>query len=147
MKAAREGIAQLKGQLRKLEETPAGKKVSDDIFIATSAVPELGVQYARLMRDFKIQETLFELLTKQYEVAKITEARNTSTLQVLDEGVPADKKSKPKRSLIILLAVFVAGFFAVLAAFVREYFSRMPAEDRQRWEEIKMAMRLRRKKA
>ncbi len=145
VKSLREGVAQLKEQIRKLERSPAGKKITDDIFIATSDVPELGIQYARVLRDFKVQETLFELLTKQYEIAKINEAKDTSTIQVLDEGAVPDRKSKPKRSLIVLLATFVVGFMAVLFAFVREYSQKMPDEDRGRWEEIKSAMRLRKK--
>ncbi len=137
VKTLREGIAQIKDQLRRLEQSSAGKKVSGDIFIATSDVPEMGLQYARLMRDFQVQETIFELLTKQYEVAKVEEAKNTSTLQVLDSAVVPDQKSKPKRGLIVLLATFLAGFLAVIFAFVREYGSRMDEEDRERWDEIK----------
>jgi uncharacterized protein involved in exopolysaccharide biosynthesis len=137
VKTLREGIAQIKDQLRRLEESSVGKKVSGDIFIATSDVPEMGLQYARLMRDFQVQETIFELLTKQYEVAKVEEAKNTSTLQVLDSAVVPDQKSKPKRGLIVLLATFLAGFLAVIFAFVREYGSRMDEEDRERWDEIK----------
>lgn len=144
VKSLREGIAQLKSQLRRLEESPAGSKISDDIFIATSNVPDLGIQYARFLRDFKVQETLFELLTKQYEVAKINEAKNTSSLQVLDEGAVPDKKSKPKRAMIVLLATFAVGFCAVLFAFVREYGQRMDEEDRQRWSEIRRMLWLRR---
>lgn len=137
VRALREGLVQLKAQLRKLEDSPAGKKVSTDIFIATSDVPDVGLQYARLLRDFKIQETLFELLTKQYEVAKITEAKDSSTIQVLDAGFAPDKKSKPKRSLIVLLATFTAGFVAVFWSFVRAYSTNMQGEDRQRWDEVK----------
>ncbi len=135
--ALREGIAQIKEQIARLERSPEGKKVSDDIFMATSDVPELGVQYARLLREFKVQETLYELLTKQYEVAKINEAKNTSSIQVLDEGMVPDKKVKPKRALIVILATFVVGFFALLYAFIREYGQRMSSEDRQLWSEIK----------
>ena len=144
VKALREGIAQMKGQIRKLEQSPTGKKYSDDIFVPASEVPELGVRYARLMRDYKTQEALFELLTKQDELAKINEARDTSTLQVLDDAVVPDKKSRPRRSLIVLLATFVAGFLAVLAAFLKEYFARMPVEDRGRWEEVKGALKWKR---
>ena len=144
VRALREAIGQLKAQLRKLEDSPAGRSVSSDIFIATSAVPDIGLQYARLMRDYKVQETLFELLTKQYEVAKISEAKNTSSLQVLDEAMVPDKKSKPKRSLIVLMATFAVGFCAVLWAFVREFGNNMNSEDRQRWEEIRALFRLRR---
>lgn len=137
----KEGIAQLKDQIRRLEQSPAGKKVSGDIFIPTSEVPDLGIQYARLMRDFKVQETLFELLTKQYEISKINEARNTSTIQVLDHATVPDKKSKPKRALIVLLITFSAGFLAVISAFVGDYLTKMPEEDRDRWAEIKREAR------
>ena len=93
------------------------------------------------MRDFKVQETLFELLTKQYEISKINEARNTSTIQVLDHATVPDKKSKPKRALIVFLITFSAGFLAVISAFVGDYLTKMPEEDRDRWAEIKREAR------
>lgn len=145
VKGLKEGIAQIKDQLRKLERSPPGKKVSGDTFIATSAVPELGVQYGRLLREFKVQETLFELLTKQYEVAKIDEAKNTSTIQVLDPAFVPDRKSKPKRSFVVLLLTVVAAFMAVFFAFIREYRVRMLEEDRVRWLEIKKSLQIRKK--
>ena len=132
----KESIVQLKSQLRKLEQSPVGKNVSEDIFIATSDVPELGIQYARVLRDFKVQETLYELLTKQNEMAKINEAKSTSTIQVLDEGAVPDRKSKPKRSLMVLVVTFVVGFMAIIWAFIREYGQRMGDEDRKIWIEI-----------
>ncbi len=144
VRALREGIGQIRSQLRRLEDSPSGQKVSQDIFIATANVPDVGLRYARLLRDYKVQETIFELLTRQYEMAKITEAKNTSTLQVLDEAAVPDKKTKPKRALIVLMATFAIGFMAVLFAFVREYGQRMNEEDRRRWEEIRGMMRLRR---
>ena len=139
--ALREGISQIKTQISRLERSPDSKDVSRDIFLATSEVPELGIQYARLLRNFKIQETLFELLTKQYEIAKINEAKNTSTLQILDEAVAADRKSKPKRSLIVILVTFAAVFFAVLYSFIKEYRKRMSSEDRKLWGEIRQQLK------
>ena len=141
VKALREAIEQLKGQLRRLEQSPAGQKAGGDSFIPTSEVPALGVQYARLLREFKVQETLYELLTKQSEAAKIGEAKNTSTIQVIDVAVAPDRKSKPKRSVIVLLITCVAFISSAGLAFVREYSKRMPMEDRRRWEEIKGALR------
>lgn len=143
VRALREGIGQLKSQLRKLEGSSEGKKISQDIFITTADVPDVGLQYARLLRDFKVQETLFELLTKQYEVAKVSEAKNTSSLQVLDDAAVPDRKSKPKRALIVLMVTVTAGFMAVLWAFVHEFGARMNDEDRQRWHEIRGLLRLR----
>jgi len=142
VKAAREAIGQLKAQIRRLEQSPEGQQVADDIFIATSEVPELGVQYARLLRGFKVQETLFELLSKQHELAKLSEAKSTSTIQVIDEAVAPDRKSKPKRALIVILATLAAGFAGILLAFVREYAGRMSEGDRVRWAEIKELARL-----
>lgn len=142
--AVKESVVQLKDQLRKLEQSPVGKNVSEDIFIATSDVPELGIQYARVLRDFKVQETLFELLTKQHEMAKISEAKNTSTIQVLDSAFVPDVKSKPRRSMIVLLMTILAGFAAIFLAFIRENMEQLDEEARQRWKEICELMRLRR---
>jgi len=145
VKALREGIDRLEEQIRKLEQSSPDKVFSGDIFIATAEVPKLGVQYSRLLRNFKVQETLFELLTKQFEVAKISEARNTSTIQVLDVAVPPDQKSRPKRALLVLLATFSAGFLAVLFAFVREFAARMTDQDKAYLAEIKDHLRIWRK--
>jgi len=141
VKALREAISQIKAQLRRLEQAPGGQALAEDRFISTSEVPALGVQYARLLRDFKIQETLFELLTKQFEVAKVSEAKATSTIQVIDEAVVPDRKSKPTRSLIVFLATLAAGCMGILWVFVREYSGKMTEEDRLRWAEVKALAR------
>lgn len=137
VKAMREGLSGLKEQLRSLEQSPDGQRVAGDIFISTTNVPDVGMQFARLMREFKVQETLYELLSKQYEMAKVEEARDTSTILVLDLAVPPDKKTKPKRLLIVVMLTFVAGFTAVFYSFVKEYRGRMTVEEVQRWYEIK----------
>ena len=82
--------------------------------------PEVGLEYIRKYRDVKYYETLFELLAKQYEVARIDEARDATVIQVLDPAITPEKKSKPKRALITILAALVAGFLALLWAFIRE---------------------------
>jgi len=109
-------------------------------------VPNLGLEYARRLREVKTQEAIYEQLTKQYELAKINENRDTSTLQILDDAVVPDRKSKPKRSLIVMLATVSAFFLSILAAFIAEYTEKMDPDDRQRWETIKGQMRFRRSK-
>jgi uncharacterized protein involved in exopolysaccharide biosynthesis len=74
----------------------------------------------RLLRDVKYFETIFELLAKQYEIARIDEARDASLIQVLDQAVEPERKSKPKRALITILTALVAGFLAVIWAFIKE---------------------------
>ena len=71
------------------------------------------MEYLRRYRDLKYQETVFELLAKEYEVAKLDEAREGSIVQVVDAAVPPDTKSSPHRTLIVLGATIVAFFVAV----------------------------------
>jgi len=72
------------------------------------------------LRDVKYYEFLYELLAKQYELAKIDEAKDATVIQVMDRAVEPDRKSKPRRSLIVLLSTFLALFGAILWAFFRE---------------------------
>jgi uncharacterized protein involved in exopolysaccharide biosynthesis len=74
-----------------------------------------------LSRDAKNKEMLFDLLTKEYEIAKIEEAKSMPTIQVLDRAEPPEKKCSPKRTRMVLLAGIASMCIAVLAAFVREH--------------------------
>ena len=71
--------------------------------------PQEGVEYLRKFRDVKYYETLFELLAKQFEIAKIDEAKEATLIQVLDRAIVPERKSKPKRMLIVLLTGMVMG--------------------------------------
>ena len=82
---------------------------------------ELSQIDSMLSRDAKIKEMLFELLTREYEIAKIEEAKSMPTIQVLDRAEPSERKSKPKRTQMVLLAGITALFASVALAFVREH--------------------------
>jgi len=79
-----------------------------------------GLGNLALLRDVKYYETVFELLAKQFEIAKLDEARDAAVIQVLDVAVEPERKSKPKRAPTVILATLVAGFIAVLWVFVSE---------------------------
>jgi uncharacterized protein involved in exopolysaccharide biosynthesis len=132
VRALQAGIAKLRSQLAVL----AGGGRSSDAILNVGSVPNLGLEYARKLRELKIQEAIFEQLTKQYEVAKLTEAKDSSTLQVLDEAIAPSRKSKPQRSMIVMLATVSAFFVSIFVVFIQEYFSRLPVQDRLRWQEI-----------
>jgi uncharacterized protein involved in exopolysaccharide biosynthesis len=83
-------------------------------------VPEAGLEYLRKYRDVKYQETIFELLAKQFEAAKIDEAKEAAIIQVVDQAIPPDRKSKPKRALIVTGFALIASILAILWSFVRE---------------------------
>lgn len=128
-----------------LDGVNTGKQTSvnvnniDDIgvFLPLDAVPELGLEYARLFRQLKIQEILFELLTQQFEQSKIKEKENTPTIQVLQYAEPPDYKSKPKKGYIVLLSVFFAFGFSVFLIFVFTYFERIKNEDNDEFDNLK----------
>ena len=76
--------------------------------------------YINRYRDFKYQETLYELFAKQFEMAKLDEAREGATIQVVDAAQPPELKSKPKKALIAILATLATGFALLLFVFVRQ---------------------------
>lgn len=79
-----------------------------------------GNDYLNRYRDFKYQETLFELMAKQYELARLDEAREGALIQVVDPAVIPERKSKPKRALVAILTTLAAGFVLLLFVFIRE---------------------------
>ncbi len=121
-------LASLKAQLAKMESRGGG-----DNAVLTSAgkVPEAGLEYVRAMREVKYQEAIFVLVAKQLEAARMDEAKDSAEIQVLDQALPPDKKSKPKRALIISLAALAAVILAVFWAFVSEGIARAK-EDPER---------------
>jgi uncharacterized protein involved in exopolysaccharide biosynthesis len=94
-----------------------------------------------LSREAKIKEMLYELLTQEYELAKIEEAKSMPTIQVLDEAVVPEKKSKPQRRQMVMLSGVTSLFFAVLIAFGREYFARMKEKEAMLREQAKLEYR------
>jgi len=83
-------------------------------------VPTAGLEYVRKYRDVKYHEALFGLLAKQFEAAKIDEARDSLVVQQLDKAVPPERKSGPLRSVIVLSATTLALLVAVLGVFFME---------------------------
>jgi tyrosine-protein kinase Etk/Wzc len=76
--------------------------------------------YIEKYRDYKYQETLFELFARQFELAKVDEAREGAIIQVVDAALPPERKSKPKKALIAILTAFVSGVLLLLWVFVRK---------------------------
>jgi tyrosine-protein kinase Etk/Wzc len=120
MKRHLSGMQYGKGWVLPAENRNPGEP-RNEIHIPFAQVPELGLELARLMRDVKVQETVYSLLTQQLEQAKIAEARDMPTVQALDKAVPADRKSKPKISFNMAVAGITSLFVGILLAFFIEY--------------------------
>jgi uncharacterized protein involved in exopolysaccharide biosynthesis len=100
-------VDELKRQLEKIGGTDAslvpGATSSGEFYPSIRKLPLLGVQWADLYRRLKIQETVYELLRSQYEMARIQEAKEIPTVNVVDPANFPEKKSFPPRLLIVVL--------------------------------------------
>ncbi|MEI6207504.1 MAG: GNVR domain-containing protein [Desulfuromonadales bacterium] len=131
------GLAKLRGQLSSM----SGLDERVGVIPSVGSAPSIGVEYVRRLRELKTQEALFELLTKQFEMAKINEARDSSALQVLDEAVPPLRKSKPKRALIVMLSTVMAFICSIFVVFIREYLAKLSPGDSVILNDIKGSLK------
>jgi len=100
---------------------------SDDFGISIAKLPALGVTYFDLYRQVKIQEIVFETLTKQYELAKVEEAKELPSIKVLDPAMVPEYKTNPKRSLITIVGAMLAGILAMAYVMASSKLSGMSA--------------------
>ena len=123
-------IGNLSAQLARLEGTGTGAIPS------VGSVPALGQEQIRLLRDFKTQEMIVELLTKQNELAKLTQARSNSGIQVIQHAEVPDKKVKPKRLLIVAALTGLGFFGSIVWVCFGHYLKVMPAPEREQLERL-----------
>jgi uncharacterized protein involved in exopolysaccharide biosynthesis len=100
VRALQARIGELRAQLQKLGgggDSPTDLKNDNSLYPSIRKLPLLGVTYADLFRRTKIEETVYELLTQQYELAKVQEAKEIPTVKVLDTAVAPTVKSSPHR--------------------------------------------------
>lgn len=114
---ARQQLNALQAQLGKLA---GSDQDANGMIVPKGKIPEAGMEYVRKYRDLKYSETIYELIAKQFEMAKLDEARQGAVIQVADLAVPPDKKSYPRRGLILLLAGLIAFVAAVIWSVVSE---------------------------
>ncbi len=117
-------IQGLRAQLSDFEKGhPESAALAGNVLTPTSEVPAASLEYIRRMRDVKYHETLYELMARQYEMARVDEARQAQMIQVVDPALVPDRRSWPPRTLLVLLAFIVSGilasFWVILQSFYR----------------------------
>src|SRR5882757_742845 len=152
-------VAELRKQLEKLSGTqantenatkaapeqtgdPSAAKAGGGLPYPTiKSLPLLGAKYADFYRRAKIQETVFELLTEQYELAKVQEAKETPSVKILDPAAVPEKKSFPPRLVIMFLGTFfVMGFSLVWVLGSTRWKEVDPQDPRKRLAQEMAAM-------
>jgi uncharacterized protein involved in exopolysaccharide biosynthesis len=108
-KQAQTELAAMRGQMARLESADP----------PSSASGQADSDYISKYRDYKYFETLFELFSKQYEIARVDESREGAVIQVVDVAVPPELKAKPKKAIVTVLATLAAGFALLIFVFVR----------------------------
>ena len=128
--SANPDVLRIKDELRELKKQLAmieskGDTPQTGTFPSLSEAPTLGLQYIRLKRKALIQEKIFELLTQQYEVAKIDEAKEDVNFQIIDRAIPPENRIKPNRRLNVMLAGAVSVFMGIFFVFFMEYIAAL----------------------
>ncbi|HET9307155.1 MAG TPA: GNVR domain-containing protein [Candidatus Sulfotelmatobacter sp.] len=131
-------LSALQKQLQQL--AGSDRDPGSDIILSKGRVTGSGLEFIRRYRDLKYHETVYELLTKGLELAKLDEARQGEVLQTVDAAVPPDKKSFPPRTVIVVLSTLIAFLIAIFWITTREAMRRAFAapENRRRLEAMKL---------
>ncbi len=111
-------IGALREQLRKADSS--GTTSDDSSFVPAGKIPQAGLDYLRRVRDLRYHETLFEMLAKQYELARIDEAKAPPLIQVLDKAVAPDRRTWPPRTLLVMLSAIISGILLSALVLVKD---------------------------
>jgi tyrosine-protein kinase Etk/Wzc len=149
-------VIQLNSELRALRselarmESAQGGAAGSAVDMPVGKLPEAAVDYVRARRELKLQETLLESMVRQYEIAKLDEAKEGPALQQVDVAVPPDAKSKPARSLIViaatLLGLVLSSMWVVLRGYL-ELVRRADPSASAAWRTLAQAWSFRRRTA
>jgi uncharacterized protein involved in exopolysaccharide biosynthesis len=133
-----EELASLRSELSKLESGRSAR-----VGAPPAEGSEKGLNNIQLLRDVKYYQMLYELLAKQYEIARLDEAKEPSIVQVLDPAVEPEKRFKPKRLLIMLLSTMLTAVGVIAWVFATEAKRRAmeTADGAARWNELKSHLR------
>jgi tyrosine-protein kinase Etk/Wzc len=123
MVQAQRELDSMRAQLAKL----GGKEdsASGGLIVPKGMVPAAGLEYVRRLRDVKYYETIFDILARQFEIAKLDEAKQGALIQVVDPAIPPDKRSFPQRSIIITGATVVGFMIGLFIALLQVGFRRL----------------------
>ena len=127
----REKLASLRSELAKLERD-TGDVGNGNLEVPTQKLPQAELEYFRRARDMKYHETLYELLNKQLEAARIDEAKDAVVVQVVDRAVEPEKKSAPARVLIVLIVAVAAFLLSCVGVLVSEILRRKKEDPYER---------------
>lgn len=132
LQALRSKYAELTATQPRLDPKQPVNEARGGLFPPFESVPDLALQYLRLMRDLKVQEALHALLVQQLETSRIEEQKNTPVLSVLDMAEPGERPVYPRKLVLVLVAALAAALWVAVIAVLVEKLRRRdssPGED------------------
>jgi tyrosine-protein kinase Etk/Wzc len=133
-------LSEFRNRLNKLRFDE--NSTSDNLLFNLNEVPDLGLQYARLMRDVLLQEKIMEFILPQYEQAKIQEAKDTPTVQILDKAVVPVKRVRPKRALFVIFWGFLSFLLSSSIIFSIESIHQLKEKSPERYQKFQMILNI-----
>ncbi|CAN6134470.1 Polysaccharide chain length determinant N-terminal domain containing protein [Methylophilaceae bacterium] len=109
-------LAALKANLTKLEGSTNASGA--DVKVPVNQLSDTGFAYIHQMRDLKYKQSLMELYSKQFEMAKMDEAKESPLVQVVDKAMPPEERSAPKRAQMMVIATLLALVISIMLAFI-----------------------------
>ena len=109
-KTAQSELAAMRAELGRMESGQLGSSIAD---MDMRKIPEKGLAYVRALREVKYREALLEAMMKEYELARVDEAKDAAIIQVLDPAVRPELKSSPKRALVVGSTALISFFLAI----------------------------------
>jgi uncharacterized protein involved in exopolysaccharide biosynthesis len=134
---------ELEGLRAQEEKMGAASEGTTNALVPKGNLQEAGIEYVRKLRDVKYYETIFDLLARQYEIAKVDEARQGSTVQVVDRAIIPDRRSSPQRMLIVLGAAAFGLLVGIFWVFGKEGMIRISSDpsEQARLETLKQMVK------
>lgn len=114
-------LAAMRAELSRLEAPGSGRPTPNATDLPVANLPQAAIDYLRARRDVKLQEAMLEGLLRQYEGARLDEAKEGPVLQVVDRAMPPDRRSKPSRAMVVIGGTGVTLFLAVIFVVLRGY--------------------------
>jgi uncharacterized protein involved in exopolysaccharide biosynthesis len=140
-RSSQEELNSMRAELARLENGRGETKAVDGEMLVKPA----GLENVKILRDVKYYQMLYELLAKQYEIARLDESKDSSVIQVLDSAVDPERKAKPMRAVIVLIAGGLSFFVACAIALLSELNAKMLREPKQAalWARLTANLRMR----
>jgi uncharacterized protein involved in exopolysaccharide biosynthesis len=128
---AQRELTSIQDEIARMESRSRASKLPD---LGLEDVPGAGLEYLRAEHDVKYRQTLFDLLVRQYDAARLDESKEPTIIQVMEPAIEPDRKSAPKRTLIVLLSTAAGFFISCLVALILWWVRLAHSEPQLAWQ-------------